>query len=51
MEKAKYRVKVDNGILSPFIVDTGLKQDDSLSPLLFNLALEKVVRELQGKPK
>ncbi|VVC43276.1 Reverse transcriptase domain [Cinara cedri] len=47
MEEVKYRVRVDNELSSPFTVDTGLKQGDSLSPLLFNLALEKVVRELQ----
>jgi hypothetical protein len=48
MEEAKYRVRVDNELSSPFTVDTGLKQGDTLSPLLFNLTLEKVVRELQS---
>jgi sorting nexin-29 len=48
MEEAKYRVRVDNELSSPFTVDTGLKQGDSLSPLLFNLALEKMIRELQA---
>lgn len=41
-------VRVDNELSSPFTMDTGLKQGDSLSPLLFNLALEKMVRELQA---
>lgn len=48
MEEAKYWVRVDNELLSLFMVDTGLKLGDLLSPLLFNLALEKVVRELQA---
>ncbi|XP_050531445.1 uncharacterized protein LOC126900059 [Daktulosphaira vitifoliae] len=30
-----------------FEVSTGLKQEDSLSPTLFNLASEKAIRELQ----
>lgn len=47
MEEIKYRVRVDNKLSSPFTVDTGLKQDDSLSPVLFNLALEKMIRKLQ----
>jgi len=29
-----------------FIVHTGLRQDDALSPMLFNIALEKVVRDM-----
>lgn len=32
-------------------METGLKQDGSLSPLLFNIALEKVVKPLQGEAK
>jgi hypothetical protein len=48
MEEAKYWVRVDNELSSPFTVDTGLTQGDSLSPLLFNLAPENVVRELQA---
>lgn len=44
----KYRVRVDNELSSPFTLETGLKQGDSLFSLLFNLALEKVVRELKA---
>jgi hypothetical protein len=32
---------------TPFTVDTGLKQGDALSLILFILVLEKVVRKLQ----
>lgn len=31
----------------PFQITSGLKQGDALSPLLFNLALEKVVRKVK----
>jgi len=35
------------GELSPqFEVQSGLKQGDSISPILFNLALEKVIRDI-----
>lgn len=47
MESTPYTVRVDNTMSTPFTVDTGLKQGDAMSPILFNLALEKVVRELQ----
>jgi len=40
MEGTKYQVRVDS---------TGLKQGDALSPLLFNLALEIVVRMMQSE--
>ena len=33
-----------------FEVNTGLKQGDALSPMLFNLALEKTIREIQKEP-
>jgi len=47
MEKTQYKVRVDNTMATPFTVDTGLKQGDAFSPILFNLALEKVVKEMQ----
>lgn len=35
------------GELSPqFEVQSGLKQGDAMSPILFNLALEKVIRDI-----
>jgi len=45
MENTQYTVRVDNTMSTPFTVDTGLKQGDALSPILFNLVLEKVVRD------
>lgn len=49
-EETKYKVKVDNELSSPSSVVSGhrVKQGDSLPPVLFNLALEKVVIELQN---
>ncbi|VVC36479.1 Reverse transcriptase domain [Cinara cedri] len=47
MNGTKYQVRVDNILSEEFQVVTGLKQGDSLSPLLFNIALEKVVRSIQ----
>jgi sorting nexin-29 len=47
MENTKYRVRTQNITSGTFTVGTGLKQGDALSPVLFNLALEKVVRILQ----
>lgn len=38
---------MQNVTLGTFKVETGLKQGDGLSPVIFNLALENVVRILQ----
>lgn len=48
MEETKYQVRVDSILFEAFTVETGLKQGDALSPLLFNLAIEKVVRTMQN---
>ena len=47
MEDKQYRIRVEQTMSEPFEVSTGLKQGDSLSPTLFNLALEKAIREMQ----
>lgn len=47
MNSTKYHVRVDNVLSDEFQVVTSLKQGDALSPLLFNIALEKVVRSIQ----
>ncbi|XP_063380350.1 esterase B1-like [Cydia fagiglandana] len=44
--KSQMRVRVGNELTAAFTVSTGLKQGDALSPMLFNLVLEHVVRKL-----
>lgn len=43
----EYQVRVDGIDSAAFNVATELKPDDTLCPLLFNMALEKAVRILQ----
>lgn len=42
----KCKVKFGNGTSDSFEVSTGLKQGDALSPVLFNIALKKVIRSM-----
>ncbi|KAE9523651.1 hypothetical protein AGLY_016203 [Aphis glycines] len=46
-EDTLYRERVEQTMSEAFEVSTGLKQGDSLSPTLFNLAMEKAIREMQ----
>jgi len=46
MEKTNYKVRVDNTVSTPFIVEKKLKQGNALYLIIFNLALEKVVRKM-----
>ena len=41
------RVRVGRFLSDAFPIHCGLKQGDALSPLLFNFALEYVIREVQ----
>jgi hypothetical protein len=41
----KIKVKLANMLSHPVEVVTGLRQGDALSPILFNLVLEKIIRE------
>lgn len=48
IEGTKYQVRVDQTTSKEFQVITGLKQRNTLSPLLFNIALEKLIRSVQN---
>jgi len=41
------RVRVGKHLSDMFLIRNGLKQGDALSPLLFNFALEYVIRRVQ----
>lgn len=40
------KIKVGNMITGPISVNSGQRQDDSMSSLLFNLVLEKFTKKL-----
>lgn len=40
------KIRISGDESSPFQVETGVKQGDGLSPLLFNITLEKVIQDL-----
>jgi len=46
METSTYYVKIGTIMTDGFKVGTGLKQGDGLTPNLFNIALEYVIRQL-----
>jgi hypothetical protein len=45
LEQVKCRVKVQNNLSEPSGTSVGLKQGDTFSYILFNIPLEKVVRD------
>ena len=45
-ENATSRVRTAHGTSGPFPLTVGLKQEDILSPCLFNLALEHALRQV-----
>ncbi|KAL4141433.1 hypothetical protein QTP88_004071 [Uroleucon formosanum] len=46
VQKSKCKVKFNGELSEDFSVETDLRQGDALSPTLFNIALESVVREV-----
>lgn len=46
------RIRMGNTLVDPITVNSGLRQSDSLSPILFNVVLEKVIqREMHIGPQ
>ena len=46
LEQSACKVKVQNELSAKFLVNRGLRQGDSLSCILFNLVLERVIRNI-----
>lgn len=40
------KIKVGSSETEPILVKSGLRQGDSMSPVLFNIVLEKVIRAM-----
>ena len=47
VQKTRSTVRIEGTLSSFFENKTGLKQGDSLSPILFNLVLQKMVQSIQ----
>ena len=50
VQKTRSAVRIEGTLSSFFENKTGLKQSDFLSPILFNLALQKVIRNTKMVP-
>ena len=50
VKKARSAVRIEGTLSSFFENKTGLKQGDPLSPILFNLALQKVIQSTKMVP-
>ena len=47
VQKTRSAARIEGTLSSSFENKTGLKQGDSLSPILFNLALQKVIQSIK----
>lgn len=47
VENSKKFVRVGSALSEPFRITSGLKQGDAVSPILFNFALDKAVRNAE----
>jgi hypothetical protein len=47
LNDAYSKVRIGKHVSHVFLIQNGLKQEDALSPFLFNLALEYVIRKVQ----
>jgi sorting nexin-29 len=45
LKNSKCQIKIQNNFSDPIEIKNGLRQGDSLACLLFNIALEKVIRD------
>jgi hypothetical protein len=43
------KVRIGTHLFDKFPIQNGLKQEDALSPLIFNFALEYAIRKFQEK--
>jgi hypothetical protein len=50
VQKTRSAVRIEGTLSSFFLNKAGLKQGDSLSPILFNLAMQKVIQNIQMVP-
>ncbi|XP_039297864.1 uncharacterized protein LOC120354582, partial [Nilaparvata lugens] len=50
LKETKYKIKVQGRLSSSFMASKGLRQGDVLSAMLFNISLEKVMRNLTVNP-
>jgi hypothetical protein len=47
LETTYNKVKIQNKLSRQLMTKTGMRQGDSLSTVLFNITLEKVLRQIQ----
>jgi len=50
VQKARSAVRIEGTLSSFFENKSGLRQGDSLSPVLFNLVLQKVIQSIKNVP-